>query len=694
MTTINVLTYRTAGNDREMILAALAAAQDELVVILPGGGGSGADGAYELDAAVAYVGTPKIVGLGRTIIRQTGENHVALDITAGALGPAATALTANAARAATTLTVASTAAFEADCWARIWNNVPTPMHDGLVEGQTVRVKSVDSATQLTLYTRLEQPFTTATATVVRRVNPGAGVLIEGIAFEKAAAVTGEGTTPASNFIEIRIALAPHVQHCTFTRGDAAAVSIRDSIFWRAIDLDFINLPDGPSEDPPTNRDGYGVYERGWCLGGLMSGCRMVGGRHMYTTGATAGQAWGPRDTQIVDCLAIGLTRDAFDTHAAGRGLHFINCIARQSFSGFHAETPDCVFTNCWAIDCGFGFWLRAERADGGIIRGGGVVRTGPLSNVANNGIRVGCNATLDGVSVDTTGWSSLFLNPSSPVTVHVRNCVFKSPLGGNSTYGNTRNCITAQGPTTLHLSNVELENAQVGIWTSADAITLAPHGVIYRSVSTPIVAGNNTTIAPPAMDVNLRRLAVGNFSETGASHGKSCAGTSYILNSSRSGTSTSAHHSFYNPNGLVGTITTNGVTTSFNTSSDENWKLFKGELSPEDAIAIIRADPVRRWNWKPEHGGSEAIGWGAQTSYAASPDLATPGGWFVDTDNGEVEVDNTTPEAFYRPWGVDQSKRAPYLWAALAGAWDRLDAQDAIIADLTARIAALDGGAE
>src|SRR5690606_2269408 len=116
-----------------------------------------------------------------------------------------------------------------------------------------------------------------------------------------------------------------------------------------------------------------------------------------------------------------------------------------------------------------------------------------------------------------------------------------------------------------------------------------------------------------------------NFSDTGAGNGfRVSAG---VVATSRDTSANATQQRYYNPNGQVGSVITSGTATSYNTSSDELWKDFTGVLSFEDAAQIILADPVRRFDWRPERGGGSAVGWGAQTSHAVSPDLATPGGW-------------------------------------------------------------------
>jgi len=143
---------------------------------------------------------------------------------------------------------------------------------------------------------------------------------------------------------------------------------------------------------------------------------------------------------------------------------------------------------------------------------------------------------------------------------------------------------------------------------------------------------------------------------------ESAAGTSYPLNFS------------YPPSTLVGSVSHTATTTAYNTTSDERLKEFGEPLTGDDAIAIIRADPVRHFTWT--YDDTPAVGWGAQTSYAISPDLATPG--------DELGPDARQGDEGFHPWGMDQGKRTPYLWAALAAALDKIDA-------LEARLAALEG---
>lgn len=162
-------------------------------------------------------------------------------------------------------------------------------------------------------------------------------------------------------------------------------------------------------------------------------------------------------------------------------------------------------------------------------------------------------------------------------------------------------------------------------------------------------------------------LNINTFSATGATAGTSAANG--VINNSRDVASNTNHIRFTNSNGLVGAINTNGLATSYGTSSDERLKDFIGVYSPETALQIIKADPTREFTWKVD--GAHAVGWGAQTSYAVSPDLASPG----VGDPGDED---------FTPWGVDQGKRTPYLWAVVPWLADRLDAAEARLAAIEA----------
>jgi len=112
--------------------------------------------------------------------------------------------------------------------------------------------------------------------------------------------------------------------------------------------------------------------------------------------------------------------------------------------------------------------------------------------------------------------------------------------------------------------------------------------------------------------------------------------------SAAGGTGSLEHWYYYNPNGLVGTITTSGSATAYNTSSDRR---LKTNIAPaNDASSIVDAIQIVQHDWKV--GGHTRYGVVAQDLYEVVPEAVAKG------DDGD-EIEKT--------WGVDYSKLVPIL---------------------------------
>ena len=75
--------------------------------------------------------------------------------------------------------------------------------------------------------------------------------------------------------------------------------------------------------------------------------------------------------------------------------------------------------------------------------------------------------------------------------------------------------------------------------------------------------------------------------------------------------------SFVNPNGVVGTITTSGSATAFNTSSDQRLK--ENIANAEDAGSLVDALQVRQFDWKAD-GSHQRYGFVAQELLSVAPE--------------------------------------------------------------------------
>jgi hypothetical protein len=110
--------------------------------------------------------------------------------------------------------------------------------------------------------------------------------------------------------------------------------------------------------------------------------------------------------------------------------------------------------------------------------------------------------------------------------------------------------------------------------------------------------------------------------------------------SSRTTTSTAIHYTFYNTNGAVGTITTNGSATAYNTSSDQRLK--ENIVDAPSASSDIDAIQVRSFDWKAD-GSHQKYGMVAQELQTVAPEAVS------------------APEDPEEMMGVDYSKLVPML---------------------------------
>jgi hypothetical protein len=126
---------------------------------------------------------------------------------------------------------------------------------------------------------------------------------------------------------------------------------------------------------------------------------------------------------------------------------------------------------------------------------------------------------------------------------------------------------------------------------------------------------------------------------------------------------------FFNPNGIVGSITTNGSATSYNTSSD--YRLKENVIPVPDGITRFKQLKPSRFNFiaDPDH---TVDGFLAHEAQAVVPECVTGEKDAVDDDGNPV----------YQ--GIDQSKLVPLLTAALQEAIAKIEA-------LETRLSALEG---
>jgi hypothetical protein len=130
------------------------------------------------------------------------------------------------------------------------------------------------------------------------------------------------------------------------------------------------------------------------------------------------------------------------------------------------------------------------------------------------------------------------------------------------------------------------------------------------------------------------------------------------LRSSRASTSTREHLVFYNPNGGVGSITTNGSSTSYNTSSD--YRLKENVVNITSATERLKQLSPKRFNFIAD-ANKTVDGFLAHEVSDIVPEAITGTKDAVDADGNPV----------YQ--GIDQSKLVPLLTASLKEAVAKIE---------------------
>ncbi|WP_027833819.1 tail fiber domain-containing protein [Maritalea myrionectae] len=105
--------------------------------------------------------------------------------------------------------------------------------------------------------------------------------------------------------------------------------------------------------------------------------------------------------------------------------------------------------------------------------------------------------------------------------------------------------------------------------------------------------GGGGSVDAHAMSIeNNGDVGIGTFDTNGATDGVLFDSAGSWQRTSVNSTSTRTLHAFHNPNGQIGSITTNGSSTAYNTSSDYRLKVTFGEIEDSTALDKIVALPI------------------------------------------------------------------------------------------------------
>jgi len=175
-------------------------------------------------------------------------------------------------------------------------------------------------------------------------------------------------------------------------------------------------------------------------------------------------------------------------------------------------------------------------------------------------------------------------------------------------------------------------------------------------------------------------ITFGSFNASGGSVGVLFdigGGTSETeIQTSVNGTATRTHYKFINDNGAVGTITTSGTSTAYNTSSDHRLK--ENVTDVTDGITRVKQLEPKRFNFIAD-ADTTVDGFLAHEAQAIVPEAVTGTHNEVDDDGNAVMQ------------GIDQSKLVPLLTAALKEAITKIETLETEMTSVKARLDALEG---
>jgi len=235
--------------------------------------------------------------------------------------------------------------------------------------------------------------------------------------------------------------------------------------------------------------------------------------------------------------------------------------------------------------------------------------------------------------------------------------------------GYTGNAIYSFTQTDINYSLNAYYNGTNWIYCSSNPVTLYSQisGTHVWQIAPSGTAGSTISFTQAMTLDNSGRLLVNTTSpiDTNAFVSFYAKIGGYALATYVNSTSPSSQIYFWNPNGPVGSISTSGTTTSFNTTSDQRLKTDLG-LASQSRILDLK---IHDYEWKSD--GFKARGVFAQEAYEVIPEAVSVG-------NDETDEN----ENLKKPWAVDYSKFVPDLIVMVQEQQEMINQLKAEIAEL------------
>jgi hypothetical protein len=219
------------------------------------------------------------------------------------------------------IAVGSTAGFAADDYAWLTSTTIFDVTVNAILGQIVKIKSVDSGTQLTLYDDVLYDFTTAATASIAKLTPKKNITLRGVKFIGA----NTGIQTAVDFDKCVDVL---VDDCSFDYVDYISV-----LFDRCINASMSNTSMRYARSVGL---AYGVSVSNGCYNVKITNCYGEDQRHMVTVGDNDG---------------VNLFVSVTNCHAASQKDAGLDCHPAGDFILFDGNTIELVAANVDGIIC-------------------------------------------------------------------------------------------------------------------------------------------------------------------------------------------------------------------------------------------------------------------------------------------------------------------------------------------------------
>ena len=438
-TTYNIKGYGAVGNglvadEGPAIRSAIAAAS-------AGGGGVVfvPAGTYNLASQVLIPGGVTIQGAGTgasTIVQKYWPNPAGVGWLSngdsmieaqGSLGTARTCAAVAGGGVAVITGISSTTGLAAGNYLLLasqdyyWSGYPTRY-----KGEIVRIKSVDSSTQVTIYGVTRDKYTTSPT-----VSPI--TMVANVGISDLSIVNGEpGTTHATGMLRFSYCRNVRVVNVEMVGSDFAGVrltSCNNVLVSQCILRDFTDVS-------ANSQLGYGVLAELATDQVVMDGCYIARVRHAFTTGGLGGFAGGPHNIVVSNNVATECSETAFDTHQIGGGITFVgNSAMGCSNAGYTSRSTDTRFLSNSASYCKTGIVVWGESGGTGH---GTEIRGNVFRHIWGDfGARVydADRVVIADNTIDLTSSAGIFVNSAATRLYIIGNRISNTGIDGGSARG-------------------------------------------------------------------------------------------------------------------------------------------------------------------------------------------------------------------------------------------------------------------